>query len=209
MTKKSTYESEKDGNTTPIWAVRRFLEEVYLPNGLWLEPTAGSGQLVKAALEDRPENIRFHAVEVRPECAPLLKAIKPKLGLVAHCPKDFVTWNAREAVQKEGRELDGALPYFDVALLRPGSHTKEILSKCLTIADHVAMLHRRDWLTSKDNPVSGNCAPDMYVLPDREADGVERAWFYWKPVASGRRFKHQVAEVLLMESHPDEILGLR
>lgn len=196
---------------TPRWTVRRLLEEVYLPPGLWLEPGAGNGRIIQAVEEDRPGQIIWHAVEAREECIPVLTELgRHTLGLTAY-RDDFLTWNARKAAKAEGKDV--ALErYYDVAILNPPfSKSLEFLSKCLALADHVFMLQRRNWVgggtnTGKNDLLRG-CMPNELNLPDRikfllngifprypadykdvklrgrqmPGDSIEYCWYYWPP----------------------------
>jgi len=159
---------------TPKWAVRRLIEEVWLPVGHWIEPCAGNGRIIQAICEDRPKCISFTAVEVRAECKPRLEASGPQLiypgGIkrLIHCPTDFIGgFNA-----KDHRRLDVGPSYFDVAITNPPfSKAFEILSKCLVIAEYVVMLQRTDWLgggsNNGKNDFLRDFPPDVYPLPDR------------------------------------------
>lgn len=51
-----------DFYATPAWCVRRLLEGVNPPGGLWLEPCAGDGAIIRAVEEMRAD-VKWHAVE--------------------------------------------------------------------------------------------------------------------------------------------------
>ena len=195
---------------TPKWAVRRLLEEIWLPTGFWIEPCAGNGRIVQAVHEDRPESIHFTTVEIRPECKPNL----PK-GY-RYCPVDFLEdFDARKA-----RMLTEGSSYFNVAITNPPfSKSMEMLSKCLVIADYVVMLQRSNWLGGGShngkNEFLRGCMPDVYPLPDRlrflingefprypddfgeerlrgkymPGDSIEYSWYVWGPKET--RFREQ------------------
>lgn len=160
---------------TPRWAVRRLLEEVYIPPGIWVEAGAGNGRIIQAVEEDRPGQIIWHAVEQRPECIANLERIGlHTAGLTVH-QDDFLTWDARTVAKSEGRQIY-ARPqpeaYFDVAIMNPPfSKATEFLSKCLAIANHVFMLQRRNWVGSGSNNGKNDllrgCMPDEFNVPDR------------------------------------------
>lgn len=153
---------------TPHWAVRRLLEEVWLPPGNWLEPCAGNGRIIQAVCEDRPGAISFTAVELRSECRPTLELAGVKKPNIC-CPTDFLTWNVREHISKRS---NGGVDRFDVSMTNPPfSKSMEILSKCLVVSSYVAILQRLNWLGSGTNNGKNEflhgCMPDVYIVPDR------------------------------------------
>lgn len=198
--------NEKDNYETPRWAPRRLFEELWLPNGLWLEPCAGNGRLIEAFDEDRHGAIQVHAIELRTECKPHLEVQR---NTVVHCPENFLEWNVRNVFKK------GTNPYFDVAFTNPPfSIAYDILSKMLVLAQHVVILQRLNWLGSgaknEKNEFLRNCMPDVYVLPDRvqfllngqfprdedghkkSGDSIEYAFFYWPPVENRFRPRGEI-----------------
>jgi hypothetical protein len=151
--------------------VRRLLEAIDLPPGIWLEPGAGNGRIIQAMYEDRPNAYHFIAVETRAECRANLQAI-PNVESVYI--DDFLTWNARDACAKikgGGRGVE-ASSYFTGAILNPAFPiTMEVLGKCLTICDQVHMLQRLNWLgcgaNNGKNDFLQGFMPDIAVVPDR------------------------------------------
>lgn len=157
---------------TPSWVVRRLVEEVWLPAGTWLEPNAGPGGIIRAMTEDQPSSYQFTAVELRKECGAQLVDIPSVVQLYAG--EDFLTWNARDACGKESPEDRSCSPtsYFTGAITNPAFEiSMEVLSKCLTICDYVAMLQRLNWLgcgtNNGKNELLRKMPPDVYVIPDR------------------------------------------
>lgn len=156
---------------TPHWVVRRLLEELFLPTGLWVEPCAGNGRIIQAVEEDRPRQITWHAVENRAECANSLRNLGIKL--VMHCPVDFLAqWNPRAIAKKLGRNVTSGEKYFDVAITNPPfSKALEVAQKCLAIADHVVILQRNNWTgggtNNGKNDFFRSMPPDLLCLPDR------------------------------------------
>lgn len=165
----STRNAEKYTNLweTPLWVVRRLLEEVYLPPGSWLEPTAGNGRIIQAMAEDRPDAYQFTAVEIRKECSVGLANLPNVVSL--HGGVDFLTWNARdhrgEAPCSDGSYFTGSIlnPPFDISM--------DVVNKCLTVCDQVFVLQRLNWLGSGTNNGKNEFfrefMPDVYVVPDR------------------------------------------
>lgn len=174
MSSTNRSEVSSENWETPYWAVRRLIEEVYLPPGIWLEPGAGNGRIIQAIEQDRPKQIVWHAVEARAECAAKLSKIGKKTAELTVHTEDFLTWDARKVAKAEGRVIYGASPepYFDVAIMNPPfSKSVEFLSKCLAIASHVYMLQRRNWVgggsNNGKNLLLRECMPDELNLPDR------------------------------------------
>lgn len=169
---------------TPRWAVRRLLETVWLPHGAWIEPCAGTGQIIQAVKEDRQGLVKFTAVEPRKECsAPLSKHVRRVYN------EDFFDFNARDH-----KQLEAGASYFDVAITCPPSiKSMAIVSKCLAVAEYVAILQHSDWLNDHKHEFVRSCMPDIYLLPDMVRfmeDGrfvasplavAECAWFVWGP----------------------------
>lgn len=155
---------------TPYWCVRRLLEEVNLPSGEWLEPMAGNGRIIRAVQEDRGADVRFTAVELRGECAPWLKQLKP---VALRCPEDFLKDFSPDKYRgKKLAEADPLLSMYDVGIFNPAfSVSFEALSKMLVCCEHVALLQRLNWLGSGVNngkhDFLNNFHPDVYILPDR------------------------------------------
>jgi hypothetical protein len=208
MSSTNRGESSSEVWETPWWAVRRLLEELYLPVGRWLEPCAGNGRIIQAVEEDRPGQIIWTAVESRVEC----KANLVQLAGQVACPEDFLNWDARQAARIAGADVTQER-YFDVAITNPPfTKTMEVLSKLLVIADHVLILQKNTWLgggaNNGKNDFLRSSPPDMLSLPDRirflqngvfprypadyakvklrgrqmPGDSIEYSWYYFPPV---------------------------
>ena len=170
---------------TPDWAVRRLLEEVWLPPGAWIEPFAGNGDIIRAVCEDRPGQIQFTAVELRPECHDSLATMVKSKNI--HCPREFLTGFSPH----NHRQLEGVSSYFDVAITNPpATKALEALPKCLCMAEYVAILQPHTWLgrLKKQPEFLHGIPPDIYVLPDGIC-GMTYAWFVWGP--KNERFKDE------------------
>lgn len=156
---------------TPLWTVRRLLEEVWLPPGEWCEPCAGNGRIIRAVNEDRPGAFRWTTCELRKECAPVLKQLDGVVNVA--CPTDFV--KDFEAYKQRGKHpqiADPRISFFDVLIMNPPfSLSMEMLSKALAISEYVVMLQRANWVGSGANNGKNDflrgCMPDVYNLPDR------------------------------------------
>ncbi len=156
-----------DNYPTPSWCVRRLLEVVALPReGRWLEPCAGDGAIIRAT----PPGPTWTAMELRPECEPLLE---PMVGAAQTHLGDFL------ASPPSGK--------FDVVLTNPpyGS-AQAFVEQARRRADHVVMLLRLNFLASATRaPFMRETLPDVYVLPNRPSftgkgtDSIEYAWFHW------------------------------
>jgi hypothetical protein len=168
---------------TPGWCVHRLLEAVHLPRGVWLEPCVGAGAIVQAVSELR-DDIEWHTVEVRPECA------------------------ADETANFLQRPILGRA--YDVGLMNPPfSKALQFASVAMRQCTHVAMLQRLNWLASeeraswlRDNP------PGVYVLPNRPSfvgpgtDAQEYAWYVWPP-------QHRTVQVLRSTPISERTVGDR
>ena len=60
----SKEENEFEYLPTPSFVVDRLIEEVELPGGIWLEPSAGNGNIIKAVNAKR-KDVVWHACEIQ------------------------------------------------------------------------------------------------------------------------------------------------
>lgn len=154
---------------TPAWCVRRLLEEVYLPSGRWLEPSAGDGAIIRAVNAVR-RDVEWWAVELRPEC--------------------------RESLEKTGAHVSVGVDYlrhsaghFDVALLNPPfSEAQAFIDRAKESAEWVVVLESLNFFGSEErNDWWRADVPDVYVIPNRPSftgagmDSVVYGWFVWTP----------------------------
>jgi hypothetical protein len=172
--------SPADNYATPLWCVHRALEAIALPDGVWCDPCAGTGNIIQGTQMVRPE-ISWKAYELRPEC------LEPLVNIDSHPTiVDFTSTYLRP-------------PEFDVILMNPPYRlAQEFIEKSLQCADHVVALLRLNYLGSNSrNAFMRNDCPDVYVLPNRPSfesngrtDSIEYAWMHWqkhqKPRKSGR-----------------------
>lgn len=172
-TDRGNQRSPADFYATPAWCVQRLLEVAQLPGGLWLEPAAGDGAIVRAVTR---RDVSWHLRELREEERPALERSAPGAKVFIG---DFL-----EAVES------GALAgqRYSVAITNPPFRlAQEFVDACLTCADHVVMLLRLNFLASKARwKFMSSHTPDVYVLPSRPSftgggtDSIEYAWFVWK-----------------------------
>lgn len=160
-----------DFYATPSWCVHRFLERVNLPSGLWFDPCAGDGAIIRAA-QDRRTGVNWCASERRAECEPALRTLVGDRLRIA----DYFRLSLRTVRPQ-------------VILTNPPySFAFEFVQKALREAPHVAMLLRLNFLgTEKRAKFFQGTAADVYVLPNRpsfakgQTDSCEYAWFVWGP----------------------------
>lgn len=172
-TKRGSIRANLDVYSTPAWAVHRILEAMpELPrSGVWLDPCAGDGAIIKAARMLEPDT-RWKAVELRPECQELLEGIPDCVTLI-------------------GNYLDPELPivgHASVVIMNPPYRlAQDFVVKALTMAKHVVVLLRLNFLGSEvRSDFMRTWAPDVRVLPNRPkfqagpgSDSIEYAWFSW------------------------------
>jgi hypothetical protein len=196
-TNRGAHREAADNYPTPAWCVRRLLERVWLPGGLWLEPAAGSGAIVRAVNAYRmyclAAPVVWVACDVRPECRDDLSGVVDDGNV--HI-EDFLT-----------RDF-GCSDWDCVISNPPYSLAQEFVTKSLELAPFVAMLLRLNFLASGERaPFFRSEQPDIYVLPNRpsftangKTDASEYCWMVWTP-ERGR--KHGRVEVLA-ETPPAE-----
>lgn len=154
---------------TPGWCVHRFIETVNLPNGSWLEPCAGNGDIIHA-VKEKKKSITWHANELREDCKNPLERISDRVTI-----SDYLKW-----------DVPGPKPYDVIITNPPFSLAMDVITKSLALADNVAMLLRLNFIgTAERTPFFRECMPDIYVIPERPsfdgkgADSIEYAWFVW------------------------------
>jgi hypothetical protein len=142
-----------DFYATSSWCVRRLLEALPLPGGVWFEPCAGEGDIIKA-VNDVRSDVVWCAHELREECASTLGNIKRveqvKIGdLLARSITD--------------------LPKAAVCISNfPFSISKEILEHLLHgDFEYLITLQRVNWCAGPRAALFRELKPSLYVLPDR------------------------------------------
>jgi hypothetical protein len=164
---------------TPEDAILPILETslLQLPGGQWIEPCAGTGNLIKVVNRSRSD-VRWLACEIDERLgAALAAALRPNLDELLPYG-DFVTrqwpWSSRAAV---------------LMMNPPFSLSSQFLEAAFARADHVLMLQRSNWFGSKARaPWLRRHCPDQFTLPTRPSfrpdggnDNCEYSWFYWPP----------------------------
>lgn len=182
---------ESDLYETPAWCVQRFLERYDPPSGVWLDPCAGKGAIIKAANHVRWEIIinskheghdfQWVTAEILPECRESLEDI---VGPGQTWIGDFLDVDFRRGIP-EPQVIFTNPPY---------SKAMEFIEASL---DHcegpVVMLLRLNFFGSKKRvKFFQKYCPDIYVLPDRPSFGVSETgsttdasyygWFVWPAV---------------------------
>lgn len=180
MTKDKKKRDEHDYYPTPPWAIKRFLERAHgrLPSGLWLEPAAGDGTLVKTVNTFYEK----HNVENKWTCVELQNKFKAELSkLTNEC--NIADYRLTEADKR-----------FNVCITNPPYKiATEVIKKAIKESDCVAMLLRLNFLSSeKRRDWLAENTPDVYVLPNRPqfrwkgSDATEYGWFVWDRKSSGK-----------------------
>lgn len=166
---------EHDYYGTPAWAVKRYLDHrsLALPGGPWLEPNAGTGQIIRAVnewlFEHGCEPHKFMAIE------PFCTNMDQLLGTGASvCSFDLL--DPRVTVATKFELAIGNPPY---------SLARECIEKTLQLSHEVAFLLRLNFLESEDRHEFFKQHPcDVHVLPNRPSfftdghtDATAYAWF--------------------------------
>lgn len=186
-----------DDYPTPSWCVRRLIEAAprlrdvvtysnsLLPHPRLLEPTAGSGGIIKAA-RAAGCSAEWCAVEldIRHEAA-----LCELDDVDAFVGEDFLQWEADRLDSLADTPFDLALgnPPYSIAL--------DIVQACMRVSREVCMLLRVGFLESSErNAWVRQHTPDLYVLPNRPAfqhgktDSCVYAWHWFRaaPRSEGR-----------------------
>lgn len=166
----------EDFFATPSWSVRRRLELADLPGGLWLEPGAGDGAIIRAVNAVR-NDVRWIAVEIREEAIAVLE----KISNVTVIRGDFLAESARVLLNTTIAVVLGNPPFQDAQdfidqarIVAPRAPVVQLLRTNFTGSEERADFMRR-------------CAPDVAQLPNRPSfflrltDSIEYSWMTWHP----------------------------
>ncbi len=161
---------------TPARCVEELMQACDLGGANWLEPSAGSGAIIRAVNAIKP-GITWAAVELDNRHSSNLKALTNNVHVGS-----YLTW-----------EKDR---HYDVVIGNPPySLAMEFVQTSLRNADTVALLLRLCFAASKKRAdfMMSTC-PDVYVLSQRPSftgggtDSTDYAWFVWhsdKPTTRG------------------------
>ena len=149
--------------------------------GVWLDPCAGEGALVKATQQLHPD-VHWKAIELREEC-------REDLSYIPLCDVQIADFLSDACMATE---------VADVVLMNPPYRlAQEFIIKAMTRAKYVVVLLRLNFLGSETRAEwLRTWAPDVYVLPNRPrfrnspgTDSIEYAWMVWdsgKPQSEGK-----------------------
>ena len=175
-----------DNYPTPSWCVRRLVDAVpsIRAGGRFLEPTAGSGGIIRAA-HDYGVRADWTAVELDERHIPALYELGAHL--VEHETETRVSLGLSHRDFLDWERLHGAPGLFDLSLGNPPySIALEVVQACLRVSANVCMLLRVGILESEErNAWIREHTPDLYVLPNRPAfqhgktDSCVYAWHWW------------------------------
>jgi hypothetical protein len=171
---RGTERIESDRYFTPRWAVHRFLEAYELPDGLWLEPCVGTGEIIRAVSEVR-QNVSWLANDIHP--------VEPHVLTLVH---SVTISDARTLVVPKMVKVVLTNPSFALA--------QEILEAMLLSKALVVFLQRINWAVGPRADLFRAQRPSVYVLPDRpsfcdlydeeapenlraQTDATEYSWF--------------------------------
>ena len=157
---------------TPSWCVRRALEAMRLPRGVWLEPSAGDGAIVR---EVRASADHIIALDLRDEC---------RVDLLRSGADDV----------RIGDALSVGWPRVDVVIGNPPyALADEFARRAVASGVHAAFLLRLNWISARSRVAwLRSNRPDVWILPERPSfdgsgntDATAYAWLHWHPHATG------------------------
>lgn len=143
--------NEDDFYATPAWAVHRLLEAWTPPSGMWLEPGAGNGAIIRAA----GKRGIWTGVDLRSV---------PKDLWVEWFVGDFLSDKmlAKLSAHTRGNGFDAAIgnpPYL---------RAQQFADRCFQLASQTALLLRLNFLGSEERWSWWKRHPaDIYILPNR------------------------------------------
>lgn len=187
---------ELDIYPTPPWCVARLLDRLGLRPGLWLEPCAGYGAIIRA-VEAHPVTrgrVLWRACEIRPEVEGLLTTSLEATGSPRPVIGDFLALD-----QDRLRECTAVIanPPFSMA--------EQFLLKCMALAPlaDVVFLLRSNFIGGEERcRWLRDHVPDTYALPNRPSyrgegsDSTEYSWMVWEPGAISRVRRRGCHEIL-------------
>ena len=169
-----------DAYYTPAWATHAILRRLDLPlRGVWVDPCAGSGAIIRAARERSPHNtlVDWHVAELREECRADLEALdlEPTIGDALDPDHVVNPWT-------------GGYGSPVVCLTNPPyKFALEFVKRSLIECEHTVMLLRLAFLESQKRATwLRSNKPDVYVLPKRPSfvhgrtDSAAYAWMHWR-----------------------------
>ncbi len=171
---------DHDAYYTPDWCTDRLIEDPDLPfdlSGVWLEPAAGAGDIIKAIKGRGVWDPFVIAGDIRAKCKAPLKRCADEIYT-----GDFLSFDFADLLSKHNRDR------FDVLITNPPySLAEDFMTKGMQIARYTCLFLRVNYLASKSR-----CSflrafpPDVFVLPNRPSftgdgntDMTEYAWFVW------------------------------
>ncbi len=178
MSKKGHGPSEGgdfDHHVTPAWAVDRLLEVWKPKGGIWVEPGAGSGAIIRAVSSHR-NDITWHAIEIQ-------RRFQKKL------------YSAGAAIVTIGNFITEMPPRLsDIAVVLgnpPFTWALQFIVQSRTLcpnAEICLLMSLNILASSKRRAFMSANTPDEMVLPDRpsfkqsgDTDAQDYAWFRWLP----------------------------
>lgn len=197
---------------TPIWSIETFITSplIKLPGGVWIEPCAGTGNIVKTINRFRTD-IDWRLCELQERFRPDLEAIM-RAGRDELTTGDFVNGIGNFA---NGSIWDEEAPIADVLIMNPPfTLTMAFVEAAFRRARHVVCLQRKGFFGTQGRAewLRTYC-PDDYTLwkrasfrSDGQTDSTEYSWFHWPPDPFDRTGidarKRRVGQIAMLDKPP-------
>lgn len=195
-TNRGNGRAELDQYPTPHWCVHRLLEVRDLPGGVWFEPCAGAGEIIKAKAS-YPDSYGNAGPWIVNEIDPKYEA---ELKLYAG-DSNVRIGDARDFPIRNGLSVIITNPPFSIA--------QEILERCLMVESALTIfLQRLNWCAGPRAELFRKLKPSVFVLPNRPSfngkgtDSIEYAWF----VFDGKGTFQMLAETPLEIRREEKLL---
>lgn len=184
---------------TPPETVASLLQDVELPGGRWIEPCAGTGNIIRAVNSIRSD-VQWTICEIDKRFDQFLRPLRTKLPFTDLMPYgDFVHMRWEE-------------PRAEVLIMNPPfSLSGDFIKTAFNRARWVVMLQRTNWIAPARADWLRVYCPDVYPLPKRPSfrpdgstDATEYSWFVWAPGPRERR----IGSIMMLRPPTDNQLDL-
>lgn len=204
--RKTQVPNDEEFFATPTWSIECFITSslLKLPGGVWIEPCAGTGQIVKTVNEFRSD-IQWRLFEIQ-------EKFRPELELLHRPGIDTLEFGSFLHLCENWTG-----PRADVLIMNPPfSLTMQFILAAMKLAKWVVCLQRKGFFgTQVRGPWLRAYCPDDYTLWRRasflsggKTDSTEYSWFVWPPDPFHRTGTEErmrrIGQIAMLDPYPAE-----